>query len=107
MDSPELSEDLLRGAQAIGEVLYGPDDPHAARKVYNNQDRLPVFKLEGSTLLLALKSRLKAHLAAKSMEKEVRLAAPVAVPGETAQPKQSQRRRQARHRQAASPSAAA
>jgi hypothetical protein len=101
MDSPELSEDLLRGAQAIGEVLYGPDDPHAARKVYNNQDRLPVFKLEGSTLLLALRSRLTAHLHAKSLEKEGRIAVPV----KTAQPKQPRRRRQVQ--KAVSPNVAA
>ena len=105
MDFPELADDLLRGAQAIGEELYGPDDPHAARKVYNNQDRLPVFKLEGSTILLALKSRLRAHLAAKSMEKEQRIAAAAVVaPLKTAQP---ERRRQVRRRQAASPNAAA
>jgi hypothetical protein len=72
---PELASDLLHGAQAIGEVLYGPNHRHAARKVYNNQDRLPVFKLEGSTILLALRSRLTAHLHAKSSEKEERIAA--------------------------------
>jgi hypothetical protein len=87
---PELASDLLRGAQAIGEVLYGPDDPHAARKVYNNQNRLPVFKLEGSTLLLALRSRLTAHLHGKSSEKEERIASakPAAV---VAAPKQRRR----------------
>jgi hypothetical protein len=93
----ELAGDLLHGAQAIGEVLYGRNDPHAARKVYNNQDRLPVFKLEGSTILLALRSRLAAHLHAKSLEKEERIAGKPVV---KATPKQ-------RRRKAVSPNAAA
>lgn len=89
----ELAGDLLHGAQAIGEMLYGRNDPHAARKVYNNQDRLPVFKLEGSTILLALRSRLTAHLHAKSAEKEQRIMGARPAPVVKAAPKQ--RRRQA------------
>jgi hypothetical protein len=103
MDFTELSGDLLRGAQAIGEVLYGPDDPHAARKVYNNKDRLPVFTLEGSTILLALRSRLAAHLHAKSSEKEERIAAtkPAAIKAD------APKRRQVRHQRAVSSTNAA
>jgi hypothetical protein len=54
----ELAGDLLHGAQAIGEVLYGRNDPHAARKVYNNQDRLPVFKLGNSSAHATLRYSL-------------------------------------------------
>jgi hypothetical protein len=97
-----LEGDLLHGAQAIGEVLYGPNDPHAARKVYNNAERLPVFKLEGSTILLALRSRLTAHLHAKSLEKEERIAGAKPAAVTKAAPK---RRRQAQR--AVSPIAAA
>jgi hypothetical protein len=56
-DGPELSKDLLRGAGAIAEYLFG--DRRMRRKVYHlaaTSSNLPTFKL--GSQLCALKSSL-------------------------------------------------
>jgi len=52
---PELSKDLLRGAEEIGEYLYGPN---RRRKIYHlvATSNLPVFKL--GSMICARKSVL-------------------------------------------------
>ena len=75
MADSDLASDLLRGAKNIALELYGSDDPAAQRRVYHEQDRWPIFQLDESGVLYALKSRLRAHLEAKSIEKESRIAA--------------------------------
>jgi hypothetical protein len=47
---PDLSNDLLEGAAAIGKFIYGDDSSKSRRRVYhladqNREDRLPVFRL--------------------------------------------------------------
>jgi hypothetical protein len=61
-----LADDLLTGADAIGEFLFG-EDPGARRKVYHltgevkPEDRLPVFKM--GAILCARKSTLLGWIA--------------------------------------------
>jgi hypothetical protein len=68
-DQSGLASDLLRGAKSIGS-----DDSAAQRRVYHEQDRWPIFQLDETGVLYALRSRLRAHLEAKSIEKESRIA---------------------------------
>src|SRR5262245_12403584 len=74
-DQADLAGDLLRGAKAIGQELYGKSDRKTVRKVYHEQSKWPIFKLDDSGVLYALRSRLRAHLEAKSAEKEAYIAA--------------------------------
>ncbi len=55
-DQPDLSDDLLVGANAIAEFMFG--DPHKRRQVYHlaQTGQLPIFKLSAN--LCARKSRL-------------------------------------------------
>ena len=57
---PRLGDDLLRGADAIAEFLFG--DPRHRRKIYHlaQTSRIPVFRL-GSTLC-ARRTRLVAWI---------------------------------------------
>ncbi len=57
---PRLGDDLLRGADAIAEFLFG--DPWHRRKIYHlaQTSRIPVFRL-GSTLC-ARRTRLVAWI---------------------------------------------
>jgi hypothetical protein len=75
VDQANLADDLLRGAQAIAQEIYGSNDEPTVRRLYHEQDRWPIFKLDDTGVLYALRSRLKAHLIAKSQEKEARIAA--------------------------------
>jgi hypothetical protein len=51
--SVKLSDDLLRGAMAIAELLFGERSTRARRKVFHlaKTSRLPTFKL-GSTICM-------------------------------------------------------
>jgi hypothetical protein len=61
LSHPNLSSDLLRGADQIAEFLFG--DPGERRKVYHlaETSRLPVFRL--GSLLCARRSVLLAWIA--------------------------------------------
>jgi hypothetical protein len=74
-DQPDLADDLLRGAKVIAKEIYGEDDRKAIRRLYHEQDRWPIFQLDESGVFFALRSRIRAHLQAKSAEKEARIAA--------------------------------
>jgi hypothetical protein len=74
-DQLDLATDLLRGGRVIAKEIYGKDDPKHIRRLYHEQGNWPVFQLDDSGVLYALKSRLRAHLQAKSAEKEARIAA--------------------------------
>ena len=82
--SESLKDDLLRGAGQISEEIYPvPDNmseaerdkakEKAKRRVYNEQDRWPIWSEDG--VLFALRSALHAHAQAKSRQKEAELAA--------------------------------
>ena len=75
-DQYDLADDLLRGGEAIAEEIYGKaadakKQRAAKRRLYNEWDRWPVWNENGT--LFALRSRLRAHAAAKSGEAEARL----------------------------------
>jgi hypothetical protein len=64
---PDLSEDLLRGAETIGTFMFGDNDPNARKRVYylasdaRCKNRLPVFRL--GNVLCARKSRILQYIA--------------------------------------------
>jgi hypothetical protein len=87
----DLADDLLRGAAAIAEEMFGSSDRSALRKVYHLQNQIPVFQLDASGLLYCLRSRLRAHLEAKSVAKEQLIAAVATVKPTAPKPR---RRRQ-------------
>jgi hypothetical protein len=89
-DQLDLANDLLRGAKVIAKEIYGKDDRKAVRRLYHEQTKLPIFQLDDTGFLYALRSRLRAHLEAKSAEKEARIAA--AEGKTTAQPPRRRRR---------------
>ena len=72
---PEAQPDLLRGAGAIAIELYGVDTPGNRRRLYHEQDRWPLFRLESDGVFYALRSRLRAFVEAKSAEREAEIAA--------------------------------
>jgi hypothetical protein len=83
-DQTELASDLLRGAAAIAEELFGESDRAAQRRVYHLQDQIPVFRLGESGTFFAFRSKLREHLQAKSLEKEAKIAATAAMMKPTA-----------------------
>jgi hypothetical protein len=74
-DIPEAQPDLLRGAGAIAIELYGADTPANRRRLYHEQDRWPLFRLDSDGVFYALRSRLRAFVEAKSAEREAEIAA--------------------------------
>jgi hypothetical protein len=60
-DRTELSDDLLEGADAIAQFMYG--DKAKRRKIYHLLDSLPVFRLGGH--IYARKSSLLAMIEAQ------------------------------------------
>jgi hypothetical protein len=75
---PEAQPDLLRGAGEIAIELYGADTPANRRRLYHEQDRWPLFRLENDGVFYALRSRLRAFVAAKSAAREAEIAAAAA-----------------------------
>jgi hypothetical protein len=77
MSTPELADDLLRGGKQLAIAIYGKDDAKTLRKLYYEieQGRWPIFQLDDNGILFGLKSRIQAHIAAKSSEREARIAA--------------------------------
>jgi hypothetical protein len=88
-DQFDLADDLLRGGKVIAKEIYGKDDRKHIRKIYHEQNKFPIFQLDDSGVLYALKSRLRAHLEAKSAESEARIAAAAKT---TVQPPRRRRR---------------
>jgi hypothetical protein len=74
-DQFDLAGDLLRGAAAIAQEIFGTSSRKAQRKVYHLQSQLPVFQLDEDGTLYAFRSRLRDHFEARSLEKEQRIAA--------------------------------
>jgi hypothetical protein len=72
------ASDLLRGAGAIVTELYGADTPANRRRLYHEQDRWPLFRLEDDGVFYALRSRLRAFVEGKSAEREAQIAAAAA-----------------------------
>src|SRR5262245_50516400 len=96
-DQSDLAADLLHGGREIALAIYGSADRATLRRLYHEQDRWPIFKLDNSGVLYALRSRIQAHLAAKSAEKEAQiLAAAQAAPARKAAKAKPRRRRPAR-----------
>jgi hypothetical protein len=71
----DLADDLLIGAAAIALEIFGNDDRTNQRRVHHLRHRLPVFQLTEDGMLYAFRSRLRAHLEAKSLEREQEIAA--------------------------------
>jgi hypothetical protein len=95
-DQLDLADDLLRGAAAIAQEIFGVSNRSAQRRVYHLQKQIPVFQLDDSGTLYAFRSRLRAHLEARSAEKEARInAAAVIKPTAVKSPKPRRRRRAA------------
>jgi aspartate oxidase len=92
-DQRDLAGDLLRGAKVIAMEIYGANDEKAVRRLYHEQANWPVFQLDDAGVLYALRSRLRAHLEAKSAEKEARIAAASKTTGKTAPTAPRRRRR--------------
>jgi hypothetical protein len=74
-ETPLVVPDLLRGAGQICIELYGADTPANRRRLYHEQDRWPLFRLESDGVFYALRSRLRAFVEAKSAEREAEIAA--------------------------------
>jgi hypothetical protein len=77
-ETPLVVPDLLRGAGQICIELYGADTPANRRRLYHEQDRWPLFRLEDDGVFYALRSRLRAFVEAKSAEREAQIAAAAA-----------------------------
>jgi hypothetical protein len=92
-DQIDLAANLLRGAAAIAQEMFGVSDRSARRKVYHLQDQIPVFQLDDSGTLYAFRSRLRAHLEARSAEKEARIAAATVIKPAVGRPSPKARRR--------------
>jgi hypothetical protein len=96
-----INQDLLRGAGEIVTELYGADTPANRRRLYHEQNRWPLFRLEDDGVLYALRSRLRSFIAAKANEREAQIAAAHAF-SETEIPQQPKRRHRRGHKAAAS-----
>ena len=61
LTNERLADDLLRGAEAIAEYVYG--DPTDRRKIYHlaETSRFPIFRL--GSVLCARKSKIEAWIA--------------------------------------------
>src|SRR5262245_26517494 len=93
MTDQPVSADLLRGVKEIALEIYGSADKATVRRLYHEQDRWPLFKLDKSGVLYGLRSRIRAHIAAKSAEKEARIAfADTAIQKKTVRPPRKRRR---------------
>jgi hypothetical protein len=95
-----LAGDLLIGAAAIAEEIFGESDRPAQRRVYHLKKSIPVFQLETDSgsggVLYAFRSKLREHMQAKSREQEARIAAAATMVRPTVpvvSPKRSPRRR--------------
>ena len=74
-DQSDLASDLLHGGSEIALVIYGKNDKATVRRLYHEQNRWPIFKLGDSGVCYALRSKIQAHLEAKSAEKETKILA--------------------------------
>ena len=86
-DHSEVAGDLLRGAAAIAVELYGSDGNKEVRRVYHEQKRWPIFRLDEKGILYALRSALRSHVAAKAA-----LAAALKAPKAPQNPRRRQRK---------------
>jgi hypothetical protein len=96
-DQTGLADDLLRGAAAIAQEIFGKKTDAAKRKVYHLRPQLggTVFQLDDNGMLLAFRSRLRAHLEARAVAEEQRVAATEAAKAVVAPSKPRRRRRAA------------
>jgi len=80
-DQSGLADDLLRGAAAIAQEMFGKRTRSAQRKVYHLRPQLggAVFQLDENGMLFAFRSRLREHLKRRAQEEEERIAALEAV----------------------------
>jgi hypothetical protein len=95
-DQSGLADDLLRGAAAIAQEMFGKRTRAAQRKVYHLRPQLggTVFQLDDNGMLLAFRSRLRAQLERRAQEEEQRVAALEAAKA-VVTPSKSRRRRRA------------
>jgi hypothetical protein len=78
-DPTDLAADLLTGGADICTDIYGRADKATLRKFYYevSRGRWPVFRLDNDTnsVLYALRSKLRAHVEAKTAEREAKMLA--------------------------------
>jgi hypothetical protein len=92
-DPIDPAADLLRGAKEIALAIYGKDDQATVRRVYYEQDRWPIFRLDDTGVLFALRSRIAAHTRNQSLALESRLVAGKVRDSQRPMPVKSRRRR--------------
>jgi hypothetical protein len=99
-DPTDLAADLLTGGADICTDIYGNAEKQTLRKFYYEVSlgRWPVFRLDNDShsVLYALRSKLRAHIAAKTAEREAKMLALAAAKAASAsKPSKSRRRRRA------------
>lgn len=97
----DLAADLLSGGAEICTDIYGRADKSTLRRFYYEVacGRWPVFRLDNdsNSVLYALRSKLRAHVEAKTAEREAKmLAAEKATSVRKVAPPKAHRRRRAR-----------
>jgi hypothetical protein len=95
-DPTDPAKDLLRGAKAIALAIYGKDDKATVRRIYHDHEksRWPIFRLDDTGMLFALRSRITAHTRNQSLAMEAQLLAGKA--RDTYRPKPAKPRRRRR-----------
>jgi hypothetical protein len=76
-NGPSLADELLHGAAAIAQEMFGNADRNHQRKVYHMRPKLggAVFQLDENGMLIAFRSRLRAELERRAAQEEQRMAA--------------------------------
>jgi hypothetical protein len=106
-DPTDLAADLLTGGADICIDIYGNAEKPTLRKFYYevSRGRWPVFRLDNDShsVLYALRSKLRAHVEAKTAEREARmLAAEKVAAVRKVTPPKARRRQRRRARSSAS-----
>jgi hypothetical protein len=75
--APSLADELLHGAAAIAQEMFGNDDREHQRKIYHLRPKLngAIFQLDENGMLLAFRSRLRAEFERHAAQEEQRIAA--------------------------------
>jgi hypothetical protein len=74
-DPDDPAADLLRGAKEIALAIYGKEDKATIRRIYYEAPRWPIFRLDDTGVLFALRSRIAAHMRNQSLALEAQLLA--------------------------------
>jgi len=96
-DRSDLAADLLTGGAEICTDIYGRADKSTLRRFYYEVacGRWPVFRLDNdsNSVLYALRSKLRAHVEAKTAERQAKMLAAAKAASVSKPPKAGRRRR--------------